>query len=130
MQPITITIATILDVWQHFVNGVHGDAGVVPSDETLVEQWVFANTERNGSINPDDWTLPDPADAPPVEDLTKTWKAQRDDRATRRMIELMKATGRDNAVAPARRAADAQIYAAVDAAERGADLVTVVKVSE
>jgi hypothetical protein len=128
MQPIIITITTILDVWRHFVNGVHGDAGVVPSDEALIESWVNENTDRHDSIDPTDWTLPDPKDAPSVEDLTATWKARRDERATRHMITLMKATGRENAVAHARRAADAQIYAAVDAAERGADQATTVTV--
>lgn len=129
MEPLTITITTLTLAWLHFVNGVHGDAGVAPSAETLTANWVIANTEHNNSMNPADWDVPDAADAPPTEELLAAWHEARKVRALASIQSYMEEVGGKNARQHALASADSQISAAIEAEKAVARQYTTLEVS-
>jgi hypothetical protein len=101
--------------WAHFVNGVCGDAGTIPSAETLVANWVIANTTMTDISDPATLSRPDPADAPPIEELIAAWHLDRTNKAFSAIQRHMEEVGALNAKRHALASAEAQITSLIEA---------------
>lgn len=129
MESRTITLVTEETYWLDYVNGVHHDAGVEPSGEVLIDNWVSANTERP-SMDPATWVTPPRESAPSEADLLAAWHQARTDRATEKLHSMMETVGTKNADEHLARAQANQRAQLIEARRLQARAATTITVSE
>ena len=130
MQPKNITITTLANIWQAFVNSVHQDQGAEPTAAELALEWTNVNTVRPDPFDQSTWTLPDPATKPTAAQLLRAWNRKRSNAAEKRIVQFMRESISQNTITHARRAAEAQMYATVDAEEKRIERETTVAAGE